>query len=99
MNENIKAQWFYIHRQHCKGIVACNIYRPPNGDLGKAVKCLDDNIKTLNLAKVNLFILGDFNINYKNKKSPAYKVFNFVVQSNGLTQHINSSTRNNHCTK
>ena len=25
----IEAQWFYIHRQNCKDIVVCNIYRPP----------------------------------------------------------------------
>ena len=92
-------QWLYIHRENCKDIVVCNIYRPPKGDLKRAITYLDDGLKTLNLSKIDIFLLGDFNINYKNKKTPDYKRFNFFTQSNGLTQHINSTTRNNDKTK
>ena len=98
-NENIEAQWLYIHRQNCRDVVVCNVYRPPKGDLKKAISYLDDGLKTLNLSKLDIFLLGDFNINYKNKKSPDYKRFDFFAQSNGLTQHINSTTRNNEKTK
>ena len=60
---------------------------------------LDDCLKSLNRDKMDLFMVGDFNINYKNKKSPNYKKFNFFVQSNGFTQHIKATTRNNDKTK
>ena len=34
-NVNIEAQWLYIDRPSCKNVIACNLYRPPNGDLKK----------------------------------------------------------------
>ena len=43
--------------------------------------------------------MGDFNVNYKNKSSPAYKKLHFFTQSNGLTQYINTATRNTDKTK
>ena len=93
-NEYIEAQWLLIHRPHCKNIVICNVYRPPNGDLGKAVTYLDDCLKTINTSKVDLFVMGDFNVNYKNKAAPSYKRLHFFAQSNGLTQYIKNTTRN-----
>ena len=41
-----------------------------------------------------MFIVGDLNVNYKNKSSPTYKKIKFFAQSNRLTQHIESTTRN-----
>ena len=99
INEHIEAQWLYLHRAHCKNVVICNTYRPPNGNMKKGIDYLDECLKTLNLEKTNLFMLGDFNINYKNKKSPSYKKFNFFIQSNGLTQYIIATTRNDDKTK
>ena len=79
--------------------MVCNTYRPPKGDVSKAVTYLDECMKTLNLLKVDLFLMGDLNINYKNKQTPDYKKLNFFVQSNGLSQHISSTTRNNDKTR
>ena len=93
-NENIEAQWTYIHRPDCKNVIVCNIYRPPNGDLKKALEYLEDCLRTINLRKVNIFLMGDFNVNYQNKQSPEYKKFHFFIQSNSLSQHINTTTRN-----
>ena len=98
-NENIEAQWVLIHRPHCKNMVVCNVYRPPNGDLGKAVKYLDDCLKTINMSKIDLFLLGDFNVDYKNMSSPNYKKLSFFAQSNSLSQHIKTTTRNTDKTK
>ena len=41
-NENIEAHWIYIHRPNCKNVITCNLYRPPSGDLAKAIAYLDD---------------------------------------------------------
>ena len=98
-NENIEAQWIHLHRPNCKNVVICNTYRPPGGDLRKSIIYLDNCLKSFNLGKTDLFVLGDLNIDYKNKSSPKYKKFKFFAQSNGLTQYINSTTRNNDKTK
>ena len=93
-NEHMEAQWFLIHRPHCRNIVICNAYRPPSGDVSKAVSYLEDCVKLINTSKVNLFMLGDFNINLKNIASPGSKKLNFFIQSNGFAQHIKDTTRN-----
>ena len=93
-SEDIEVQWILIRRPHCKNVIACNVYRPPSGNLHKAIQYLEECVKTLNLSKVNMFMLGDLNINYKNKSSVAYKKLHFFSQSNGFTQYINSTTRN-----
>ena len=98
-NTNIEAQWLYIHRPQCKDMVTCNIYRPPGGDLSKAITYMEDCLKTLNLGKVEVYLMGDFNVNYQNKKSPEFKKLHFFMQSNGLQQFINSTTRNTDKTK
>ena len=40
-NGDIEAQWSIIHRPHSKIVVVCNIYRPPSGDLVKAISYLE----------------------------------------------------------
>ena len=69
------------------------MYRPPTGDLSKAFNHLENNLRSFNLSKTNIFILDDINVDYKNKKSPAYKKLHFFAKSNGLTQCIDTTTR------
>ena len=98
-DKTIEAQWSLIHRPHCKNVVICNVYRPPNADVNNAISYLDDCLRTVNLSKVNVFIVGDLNINYQRKSSHDYKKLHFFAQSNGLTQYINNTTRNTDKTK
>ena len=98
-NEWMEAQWIYIHRPDCKNIIICNVYRPPSGDLKKAIVYLENCLKTINMEKVNIFVMGDFNVNYKNKRSPEYKKLHFFAQTNTLSQCINTTTRNTDKTK
>ena len=59
----------------------------------KALKYLDESLGAINLSKVDLFLIGDLNVNMLDKTTDVYKKTNFFAQSNGLTQYINSSTR------
>ena len=93
-DRNIEAQWFIINRLNCKNVVICNMYRPPTGKLDKLIEYLDESIQLLDLAKVEVFVMGDLNVNYKNKVPNDYKKLNFFVKANGLTQIINNTTRN-----
>ena len=92
-NEHIEAQWIHIHRPECKDVVICNVYRPPTGELVKAINYLDDCLKSVNCSKSDIFIMGDMNVDYLNKKSPCFKKLDFFVRSNGLTQCISTTTR------
>ena len=93
-DKNIEAQWTLIHRPHCKNVLVCNVYRPPKGELEKAISYLENCIRSVNIGKVNVIVIGDLNVNYKNKKSPDFKKMHFFSQSNGLTQYIKNTTRN-----
>ena len=95
-DENVEALWTFIHRPNCKNVVVCNLYRPPEGNLKKALEYLDDCLKSLNVSKLNMFLMGDWNVNYKNKQSPGYTQLNFFSTSNGLTQHIVQSIYKNY---
>ena len=93
-NSNIEAQWLLIHRPHCKNVVIGNLYRPPGGNLEKAVTYLDNSLRTINLAKIDLFLVGDLNVDLMDKTSNTFKKLQFFIQSNGLTQYIRTATRN-----
>ena len=90
---DIEAQWSIIYRPHCKNVIVGNIYRPPNGNLKRAITYLEECLLSLELDTVDLFILGDLNVNYKNKLSADYKKLNFFVKANGLKVVIETTTR------
>ena len=92
-NEHIEVQWIHIHRPECKDVVICNVYRPPTGELVKAINYLDDCLKLLIVVSQIFFIIGDMNVDYLNKKSPCFKKLDFFVRSNGLTHCISTTTR------
>ena len=77
----------------------CNIYRLPTGNLGKAVTYLEEMLHMFDLSKVEIYMLGDMNVNYKNKSSCDFKKLNFFIKANGLTQVIENTPRNTNKTK
>ena len=93
-DKNIETQWILLHRANCKNVVTCNLYRPPNGNLKKVLDYLDDCVKSLNISKLGLFLIGDWKVDYQNRQSPNYKKLNFFGTSNGLSQFIKNTTCN-----
>ena len=94
VTRDMEVQWFLIHRKHCKDIIVCNVYRPPYGKLDSFVSYMEECIKGLDLNKVELFVMGDMNVNNMSKKTRDFKKLNFLFKSNGLTQLIKDATRN-----
>ena len=93
-SKNHEAQWCTITRTHAKNILLCNIYRPPKGKVAKTIKYLSDSLENLNArSKAEVYIIGDLNIDYKNKRSANYKKLSFFEKSNSLNQVIKNSTR------
>ena len=48
-----------IHHEHCRQTIICNAYRPPKGKLKKAIEYLDNCLAHFDLAKSDVFILGE----------------------------------------
>ena len=96
---HLEAQWMKVERPTVKNIILCNMYRPPEGDLSKAIEYLNKCIQQLNSAKCDIFILGDWNVNYKNTLSPEYKKITCFENGNNLRQIIRETTRNTDKTK
>ena len=81
-------------KKHANNIILCNLYIPPNGDLNKAIDYLNRSLPSINVAECDLFIIGDWNVNYKNTLSPNYKKLIFFENCNNLKQIIKDTTRN-----
>ena len=92
--KDIEIQWFKIERKHAKTITLANVYRPPTGNLDKAIKIIEKSLRSLVKPNEEVVILGDFNIDYKNKSSLNYKKNNFFERANALEQKICTTTRN-----
>ena len=92
--QDIKVQWLKIARANSKTILLANVYKPPLEKVEKAVKILEQGLGSLHTPNNEVVILGDFNIDYKNKKSPNYKRIKFFERSNLLEQLICTTTRN-----
>ena len=92
--KDLEANWVLLQRAHCKDAVICNLYRPPSGCLQKAIDYLCSKLESISLDKTEVFLIGDLNVNFKNKLSADYKKLDFFIRSNGLTQLISNTTRN-----
>ena len=84
-----------------KRIVVGNIYRPPQGDINNFCAFLADKVERIK-GKVNceIFILGDFNVNYLNKSDPNTRALKWLENVTGFKQIIKDVTRfstNNSC--
>ena len=92
-SKHIEAQWLKICRPLCKNVTIGNIYRPPSGDLTLAIDYLEECMKLIQQDNDEIFLLGDFNVNFKNKLSPEFKLLDFFVKANGLSQLIKKPRR------
>ena len=70
-NRNMEMQIISINQPHVKKIAFINLYRPPQGNVTMFCDMLHDTIVSLNASTTHeIFVLGDFNINYTNSTSP-----------------------------
>ena len=95
--KNLEMQCILIKIKNLRDIVILNVYRPPQGDYKSTCKTMNESIAKANLKdNVEIFLMGDFNIDLKNKSSPEAKELLFVTGSNGLSQQIKGITRLNY---
>ena len=58
-----------IKRPHTRRLYLCSVYRPPSGNVQNCVDVIDNCVKFLpHIDKSDLFIGGDFNINFQKSR-------------------------------
>lgn len=93
-NNNIEIQWLELHLLHQRRIVLGTVYRPPNGNVQEFSEYLIEVINALDRGKrQDVFLLGDFNINYLDKTSMAMKHLKNFENLTQMKQLINKPTR------
>ena len=79
-------QWISIDLKNVRPLVIINVYRPPNGDYKKACTNISEAFLQADFEdNTELYLLGDFNIDFDDKKTPAFK------ESLGLVQQVLNS--------
>ena len=92
-NRNIESQWVSIKQPHRKQIVIGNIYRPPQGNIESFIDYLDIVFTEINLDRIELFLMGDFNIDFMEKTNANCKKLMDLIKPLGLRQIIKNPTR------
>ena len=91
---DIEMQWVSLEHKSRRRIVIINIYRPPQGDYKLACKIINEALTKANLKdNVDIFLMGDFNINLNDRKSALTKELEFTTSLWGLKPLIKSNTR------
>ena len=90
---NIELVWTLIKNEKQSNIAVGSLYRPPNGDIEDFIAQLETSLESVSkLAKTEIFLLGDFNINYKTNNKSKHLLDN-LIKSRGLKQKISELTR------
>ena len=91
---DLEMQWVLLDMPKMRNIVIVNIYRPPQGDYKKACKFINEALQEADLKdNVEVFLMGDFNIDWKDKKSPMVKELDLTTSMWGLKAMFKEDTR------
>ena len=75
-------------------IMVCTIYRPPSGDVSTGMRELTDSIDVKQEKfDAELVIMGDMNVNYRDRHNNAFNVLKEFERVYNLTQLIQDYTR------
>ena len=90
---HLESQWISIKQYIGKEIIIINCYRPPQGDLKECLNYLNVGLNEIDLDKSDVFIIGDLNINFFDKKDKSIQMFNNSLKQKGFLQYIKEPTR------
>ena len=93
-SKDIECCWLQIINSNAKDMLLCVVYRPPTGNVGNFCDTLSSTMEEIgNNTNKEIFILGDFNINYLDKNDVNTKILLQMELNIGLRQVINEPTR------
>ena len=92
--KDIECCWLQVLKREAKDIILYVVYRPPSGKVDGFCNILTSTMEEIgNNFNQEIFILGDFNINYLDKEDPNTKFLLLMELDTGLSQPIKMSTR------
>ena len=93
-SKDSEVLWLSLNQDNIRPILMLNVYRPPQGDCKKFCKYIQDSIHEANLKdNTEIYIMGDFNVDYLDKRNKDYTELSTTMKSLGLKQVISSPTR------
>ena len=91
--KDIETQWISILKKTNKTILLGNLYRPAQGDIPNFIEYLDDTLSDIDLQKVEVFLMGDLNIDILDVGNGNVKALLNMTKQLGLRQLITEPTR------
>ena len=92
--KDLEMLWIKLSLENVRPIIVVNIYRPPQGSYLKCCELISNAFEKADLKdNTDIFMMGDFSINFDDKTSPGFKELDFTTKSLGLNQLIESPTR------
>ena len=94
VTSDIEQLWFCIEEENSRKKVYGLIYRPPAGKVDICLGQLRVSIESIkDNQNCELTVLGDLNVNYKNRNSAPFKLLKEIERDFGLRQLIEKQTR------
>ena len=91
---NIEQLWIKITKPNVRNLLLGVIYRPPTGKVSDSLAELSTSLTNiLDSFQGEIAIVGDFNINYSLRHTPAFKAIKNFERTFNLNQIIKSPTR------
>ena len=91
---NMELQCIKLTPRNQKQYTIFNLYRPPNGNVSEFLSNLDDKLTDyIGLENNEIFLMGDFNLNYLDVNSINVNSLKSNMEVLGLSQVIDQPTR------
>ena len=91
---DIEQLWISIKEPNCKNKVIGLVYRPPSGTIETCLSKIREDLEDIQSNQnCEITLMGDLNINYKNRNSASFKLFKEIERDFGLRQLITNPTR------
>ena len=94
ITKNLEQLWILLDKPNVRKIVVCILYRPLSGDADTAIKELSNSIEYVqSLCDAELVVMGDMNVNYRDRHSKSFDKIKEFERVFNLTQLISEPTR------
>ena len=84
-----------ISKPTFRNLAIINVYKPPSGKVEKLIEHLKLLLKNADMSKREIWIIGDFNIDWLKRNIPDTMKLMQFCKTHGLEQKIKSVTRPN----